>query len=166
MYGHYNDILWCTVTILIYCDVRSLYWYTVMHGHYTDILWCMVNKALSLMYIVGQKQILLRIFPYKTTNNIKIVPVSRPNTLSKIWHAQKLTGTFIVVSQNTSSTPSAQPDESTPHLFIPQYKPWFLKQHVNFSFSVGKILCISYTPYSCYITHSSVDQKHLESFEM
>jgi hypothetical protein len=26
MHGHYTDILWCTVTILIYCDVRSLYW--------------------------------------------------------------------------------------------------------------------------------------------
>jgi hypothetical protein len=29
---HYTDILWCTVTILIYCDARSLCWYTVMHG--------------------------------------------------------------------------------------------------------------------------------------
>jgi hypothetical protein len=42
MHGHYTDILWCTVTILIYCDARPLYWYTVMHGHYTDILWCTV----------------------------------------------------------------------------------------------------------------------------
>jgi hypothetical protein len=32
MHGHYTDILWCTVTILIYCDARSLYWYTVMYG--------------------------------------------------------------------------------------------------------------------------------------
>jgi hypothetical protein len=40
MHGHCTDILWCTVTVLIYCDARSLYWYTVMHGHYTDILWC------------------------------------------------------------------------------------------------------------------------------
>jgi hypothetical protein len=46
MHGHYTDILWCTVTILIYCDVRSLYWYTVMHGQYTDILWCTINITL------------------------------------------------------------------------------------------------------------------------
>jgi hypothetical protein len=32
MHGHYTDILWCIVTILIYCDARSLYRYTVMHG--------------------------------------------------------------------------------------------------------------------------------------
>jgi hypothetical protein len=43
MHGHYTDILRCTVTILIYYDARSLYWYTIMHGHYTDILWCTIT---------------------------------------------------------------------------------------------------------------------------
>jgi hypothetical protein len=43
MHSHYTDILWCTVTILIYSDTRSLYWYTLIHGHYTDILWCTVT---------------------------------------------------------------------------------------------------------------------------
>jgi hypothetical protein len=43
MHGHYTDIIRCTVTILIYYDARSLYWYTMMHGHYTDIIWCTVT---------------------------------------------------------------------------------------------------------------------------
>jgi hypothetical protein len=43
IHGHYTDILWYTVTILIYCDTRSLYWYTVIHGHYIDILWFTVT---------------------------------------------------------------------------------------------------------------------------
>jgi hypothetical protein len=55
MHGHFTYRLWCTVTILIYCDARSLYWYTVMHGHYTDIMWCTVNKTLSSVVHFVQK---------------------------------------------------------------------------------------------------------------
>jgi hypothetical protein len=47
MHSQYTDILWCTVTILISYDARSLYWYTMMHGHYTDILWCTVTILIS-----------------------------------------------------------------------------------------------------------------------
>jgi hypothetical protein len=32
MHGHYTDSIRCMVTILIYYDARSLYWYTKMHG--------------------------------------------------------------------------------------------------------------------------------------
>jgi hypothetical protein len=61
MHSHYTDILRCTVIILIYCDARSLYWYTVMHGQQNVkfMLTCKCTYLTAAVCVKSDKHTLL-----------------------------------------------------------------------------------------------------------